>query len=92
MKVDLKLLKKIHAIVLTETSGRPDLMASKLGISRRFLYMNLHYMKKELGAPIVYSRTRFTFYYREEWEFYIGSLTRVKNELLKELMGTIEKF
>lgn len=92
MKIDLKLIKEIHSLILTDATGSPELLAQKLGISRRSLYTYLKYMRVELEAPIIYSRPRETFYYKEEWELYIGSLTKVKVELLKELMDTIQNF
>ncbi|TKC60295.1 hypothetical protein FBD94_15430 [Pedobacter hiemivivus] len=89
MKVDLTLLKRIHECILKETTGSPDFMAEKLGISKRFLHVILDYLKSEFDAPIAYSRLRETYYYTEEWEFYIGDLKRIKSELIKGVLETI---
>lgn len=80
---------RIHECISTETTGSPDYMAHKFGISKRFLHNILEYMKKDFDAPIAYSRVRETYYYTEEWEFYIGDLKRIRAELIKEVMEAI---
>lgn len=92
MRVDLMLLKKIHVNILKGTTGRPDSMAKRLGISKRCLYDNMTYLKTAFDAPIAYSRSRKTFYYKVVWEFYVGNITPLKAELLKEILEAIEKF
>ncbi len=88
MKVELTLLRNVSEAVLMGATGSPDQFAQRLGISRRFLYVVLSYLKTEFDAPIAYSRSRETFYYTKEWEFYIGDLTRLRKEFIKGvLMG-----
>lgn len=89
MKVDLALLKRLHECILKEATGSPDCMAEKFGISKRFLHVILDYLKTEFDAPIAYSRLNETYYYTEEWEFYIGDLKRIKSELIKGVLETI---
>ena len=85
MKVELKLLKELYEAVLSGATGCPDQLAERLGISRRFLYVVISYMKTEFDAPIAYSRTRETFYYTEEWEFYVGDLIPIRKEFIKDV-------
>lgn len=80
---------RIHECISRETTGCPDCMAQKFGISKRFLHNILEYLKKDFDAPIAYSRLRETYYYTEEWEFYIGDLKRIRAELIKEVMVAI---
>lgn len=89
MKVDLTLLRKIHECICHESTGCPDYMAKKFGISKRFLHVILDYLKTEFDAPIAYSRLRETYYYKKEWEFYIGDLRRIRSELIKGVLDTI---
>lgn len=80
---------RIHECISSETTGCPDYMAQKFGISKRFLHNILEYMKKDFDAPIAYSRLRETYYYTEEWEFYIGDLRRIRADLIKGIIETI---
>ena len=89
MKVDLTLLKRIHESISMQATGNPHYMAKKFDISKRFLHMIIDYLKKEFDAPIAYSRLRETYYYTEEWEFYIGDLKRIKSDLIKGVLDTI---
>src|SRR5690606_4051795 len=91
MKVDLTLLKRIHESISREATGRPDNMAKKLDISKRFLHAMIDFLKQELGAPIAYSRMRETYYYTEEWDFFIGNLSRIKADLIKAFLEAINK-
>lgn len=89
MKVDLTLLKSIHECITNADTGCPDEMAKNFRISKRFLHVILDYLKTEFGAPIAYSRVKETYYYKEEWEFYIGDLKRIRSELIKGVLDTI---
>lgn len=80
---------RIHECIQRETTGSPEYMARKFGISKRFLHNILEYLRKEFDAPIAYSRLRETYYYTEEWEFYIGDLKRIRAELIKGVMEAI---
>lgn len=91
MKVDLTLLKRIHECISRGATGCPDYMAKRFDISKRFLHMILEYLKTEFDAPIAYSRLKETYYYTEEWEFYIGDLKRIKSDLIKGVLDTIHK-
>jgi hypothetical protein len=91
MKVDLALLKRIHECISRGATGGPDFMARKFDISKRFLHLMIDYLKTEFDAPIAYSRLKQTYYYTEEWEFYIGDLKRIKSDLIKGVLDTIDK-
>jgi|GEM_PF-1428896 len=91
MKINLTLVKRIHEGICRENTGCPDCWAEKLGISRRFLFENIEYLKMEFHAPIKYSRSRETYYYIEAWEFYVGDLNKIKEELIKGVLDTIHR-
>nr|WP_121271544.1 hypothetical protein [Pedobacter schmidteae] len=89
MRVDITLLKRIHEEISLERTGCPDLFAKRLGISRRLLYVDLEYLKSEFAAPIAYSRIRETFFYTDEYEFYVGDLISIKIDLMKVVLASI---
>ena len=91
MKVDLMLLERIYDNISRGATGCPECMAEKLGISKRYLYVNIDYLKTRFDAPIAYSRSRETFYFTKEWKFYVGCLTHVRAALIKDVLETIGK-
>lgn len=90
MKVDLTLLKKINKNISKGRTGSPECFAKAMGISRRNLYLYIEFLKTKFDAPIAYSRSNETFYFTEEWKFYIGNLIPIKTGLLKELLEIVE--
>ena len=56
------LVARFHALVMSRTTGTPDVFALKLGISRSSLY-NLIEEIQSYGIDIEYSRIRQTFQY-----------------------------
>ena len=89
MKIDLTLLKNIHNSIAAKSTGCPECFAKRLGISLRSFHETREFMMSELSAPIVYSRINKTYYYSEDWELYIGDLYRIKAELIKGVLQTI---
>lgn len=61
----------IHKLILNESTGTPEQLAKKIGVSRSSLY-NLIEDLKSHNAPIRYSRCRQTFYYTKEYHFSIN--------------------
>lgn len=91
MKIDVTLLKRIHEAICLGNTGCPDSWAKKLGISRRFLFEIIEYLKLEFQAPIMYSRLRKTYHYTEDWDFYVGNLNKIKEELIRRVLDTINQ-
>lgn len=91
MKVDLMLLKRIDECISRGATGCPDCFAEKLGISLRTFHQMREFMINKLSAPIAYSRYRQTYFYKYDWEFYIGDLHRIKSELIKEVLSAINQ-
>lgn len=91
MKVDLMLIRRIHDSISRGATGCPDCFAKKLGVSLRSFHGIREFMIKDLEAPIVYSRAKQSYYYAEEWEFYVGNITKIKAELIKGVLETINK-
>jgi len=64
-------LERLDYLIRTKTTGTPDELAKKLGISRSQLYAYLSLLK-DRGAPISFSRYRKCFYYRTEGRFFFN--------------------
>lgn len=57
----------MHKLVKHRVTGTPEEFADQLGVSRTSLYELIDELKSR-GAPIVYSKSVKTFYYREPFE------------------------
>lgn len=67
----LERIERIHKLVSQECTGNPIEFARRLGISRTRLYEILDDLKLE-GAPIVYSKSCRTFYYKEPFNISVS--------------------
>ena len=61
--MDIRIIKKIHSKILTESTGNPKKLALKLNVSERTIYNYIHFMREELKAPIIYNRIKGTYQY-----------------------------
>ena len=61
--MNILIIKKIHSKILSGSTGKPKELALKLKVSERTIYNYIHFMKKELKAPIIYNRTKDTYQY-----------------------------
>lgn len=79
---------QLHSLVKTESTGTPDNLAGKLGISRATLYRIMEELKS-YNAPIEYSRIKKSFYYSKVFEFELNCTLHVIDEEteLKKIIG-----
>lgn len=61
--MDIRIIKKIHSKILTESTGNPKIFAMKLNVSERTIYNYINFMRNELKAPIIYNRAKGTYLY-----------------------------
>ena len=61
--MNILIIKKIHARILSASTGKPKELAFKLNVSERTIYNYIHFMRKELKAPIIYNREKGTYLY-----------------------------
>lgn len=61
--MDIRIIKKIHSKILTESTGKPKELGSKLNVSERTIYNYIQFMRVELQAPIIYNRIKDTYQY-----------------------------
>ena len=66
-------LSRIDSLIRIKGTGTPSELADKIGISERSTYEYLRLMK-EFGAPVLYSRQRKSYYYKEDGRFTISFL------------------
>lgn len=67
-------MTRIDHLIRIKGTGTPSELAGKIGISERSTYEYIRLMK-EFGAPVLYSRQRKSYYYREEGRFMISFLS-----------------
>lgn len=58
-------IKQVNRCIKYKATGNPEEFSAKLNISRRQLFRIIEGLK-ESGAPIEYSRSLRTFYYKDE--------------------------
>lgn len=67
-KIILERLQRIDKLIRQRSTGSPRELGQKLGISERSARKYVTTLK-ELGAPILYSRRRNSYYYLEAGGF-----------------------
>ena len=61
--MNILIIKKIHSRISTASTGKPKELTYKLNVSERTIYNYIHFMKRELKAPIKYNRIKDTYLY-----------------------------
>lgn len=80
-------IKKMHELIRSEKTGKPDDFAQMLHLSRRQLYNELEYIKN-LNASVKYCKKKESFYYAVPFELELKySLTTIIDDESKEIFG-----
>jgi transcriptional antiterminator len=66
--MDIRIIKRLHNLLITERSGTPKELAAKLEISERTVYNYISYMKTEMNAPITYDHQKGNYFYKRSCE------------------------
>ncbi|MGY6560343.1 MAG: DNA-binding protein [Nitritalea sp.] len=74
--LQIERIKFLNQLLQQENTGTPDMLASRLGISRSKLYTILEQLR-DIGLEIKYSRMRQTFYCEEGSELQFEVTIRV---------------
>lgn len=84
---------QLHNLVKTESTGTPENLARRLGISRATLYRIMEELKS-YNAPIEYSRIKRSFYYSKMFEFELNCTLHIIDEEteLKKIIGGYDIF
>jgi transcriptional antiterminator len=67
--MDIRIIKRLHELLVTEQSGIPKELAYKLGVSERTVYNYIFYMKKEMNAPIIFDNHKGNYCYNRICQF-----------------------
>lgn len=70
--MDLTKIERMDLLIRTQSTGRPNEFAEKMGISPRSLFNYLSFMKDQLAAPIKYSNEMQSYYYEEKGSIKMG--------------------
>jgi hypothetical protein len=60
-------ISKVHKLVSRRKTGTPEEFACQLGVSRTTLYELIDELRSR-GAPIAYSKSSKTFFYRQPYD------------------------
>jgi len=67
--MDIRIIQYLHDLILKAETGSPKELAKDLCLSERTVYNYILYMKKEMGAPILFQRQINSYVYTEECNF-----------------------
>ncbi len=68
-------ISMMHKLVARQRTGTPDEFARQLGVSRTSLYELIDELRSR-GAPIAYSKSTKTFFYRQPYDIAVTCLLR----------------
>jgi biotin operon repressor len=85
-------ISMMHKLVVRQKTGTPEEFACQLGISRTTLYELIDELRSR-GAPIAYSKSAKTFFYRQPYDIAVTcSLRPLTCNEVKESSGGIKIF
>jgi predicted DNA-binding transcriptional regulator YafY len=70
----MRLLQRMHLLIRRKVTGTPEELAEKLNISRASLFRYMKIMRA-LGASIQFCMIRQSYFYSENFELNLESLT-----------------
>jgi predicted DNA-binding transcriptional regulator YafY len=80
-------ISMMHKLVSRQKTGTPEEFANQLGVSRTSLYEMIDELRSR-GAPIVYSKSAKTFFYKQPYDIAITcSLRPLTHEEEKKSSG-----
>ncbi len=83
----LQRIQKINRMIKSARTGSPKEFAGELGISESHFYRYIVELQ-EMGAPILYSRARRTYYYKNNSELSLSySMKILSDQGSKEIIG-----
>ncbi|SMO51446.1 hypothetical protein [Fodinibius sediminis] len=82
----LNRIRRLDAMIQRKSTGPPEQLARKLGISERWLYKFLRELKEEFDCPITYDHYRKSYVYEERGKFIVG-FESISNRQQKEISG-----
>jgi biotin operon repressor len=88
----LQRIQKISRMIKSANTGSPKEFADALGISESHFHRNIEELQ-DMGIPILYSRSRRTYYYENDTELSLSySLKIISEKGAKEIIGGVKIF
>ena len=69
--MNIKALISLTELIENRSTGNPQELAQKLGISERMMYKYIENLRSEFNAPVKYSRAERTYYYDGEGHLHL---------------------
>ena len=72
--MDINKIITIYELIRKQRTGKPKVLASRLGVSERTVYHYISFIKTELKAPVKWDRMRDTYVFEStgklnfEWQ------------------------
>lgn len=85
-------IQRLDNLIRNKSTGPPKELASKLGISERWLFILLEELKLDLDCPIGYDRKQRSYYYKEDGKVVIGFVKDLSKEENQQITGGALKF
>ena len=70
--VDLVKLDRLDNLIRRAATGSPENLAERLEMSRSSLFELIAFLRVEMGAPIIYNKSRPSYMYSYNPRFYLG--------------------
>ena len=70
--MDLNKIERMDLLIRTNATGSPTDFALRMGMSTRTLFNYINFMKTQLRAPIEYSTTLQSYFYKERGVIKLG--------------------
>jgi transcriptional antiterminator len=61
--MDIRKIITIHELIRKQRTGKPKVLASRIGISERTVYHYISFIKTELKAPVKWDTMRESYVY-----------------------------
>lgn len=65
-------IRRLDALIRRKSTGTPEELAERLGISERWLYKFLNELRDEFDCPITYDHYRQSYIYEERGHMVVG--------------------
>lgn len=85
----LNRIRRLDAMIRQKSTGTPQELAEKLGISERWLFVLLDELKQDLNCPIKYDRRRRSYIYSVRGKLMIDFTEEMEKEQLGDTYGGI---
>ncbi len=91
MIYQLQRVQKINRMIKSANTGSPKEFADELGISESHFHRYIEELQ-EMGIPILYSRSRKTYYYENNAELSLSySFKIITEQGAREIIGGVQK-